>query len=828
MINQKRFTEDVLFKYYMPSNIDENSIHSQIPFYLDSNTYDNMVYYSEIINNVCLDIMQNLNTKHKRLISYIDDFPLKERIFNLKCDFSPLLWTRFDTFRDSKGHIKFAEINYDKPCAQKEIGLAGSMDFEGNVNGEFEEKMVKSLKNVCVEYCKGKHNTEGKGLDEKINIAFLIDPCHYEELHVAYYLKALCQDTRLNILQVGPQNLSVKDSYVYAFERNKVDVILRLFPTEFLYEVNDIGEIFDCFEKSNVLILNDPRILAIQAKSLFAYLWELVESDSVELTREWSDVIKKCIPYTCIFDKNKTDIVLKNKDNYVVKASLGRYSGEVYIGRLFSDIAWKDQIGKVIENKKIHIIQNVIDIKKEYTYCIDKNLMNVPCIAYGNFGTFLLGDKVEGICVRWSTNFLTDNSTTWMAPIGKKDYGLNLLKYEYTDRKQKWDKITEKAIFDYNFTGQYSNTDEYISLNSMVLDKTIFNEINDASIKYCTILRKTSELIKNNFDSFSELLGIPAALKNLILNSYTDAFCAVGRIDFVMDNEGKLKILEINSETPAGLVESVGIQNIIHEDLSIPYININENLKENIKKSFEKILDDFSKKGQMKNIGFVCTSYFEDWYNTEMLMKIINESGKYNLFLGNVYDIKVKDNKLHLYGNELDAVYRYFPLDWLATDIELKDVFEALNKKTFSINPTHTIITQSKAIYCVIYELLGKGFFLKGEEDFIRKYIPYSCFEPDENLPVDCMAKPCLSREGKGIVMSYEGIDRNIKDVILQERINTKPFEMMKHKTVASENRFLFPVLGVYITGDKPSGIYTRMGDFVTNERASYVATFLK
>lgn len=821
MIDQKQFTEEVLFRYYMASNKKENFIHSQIPFYLDTDTYDDMVYYSETINNVCLNILEQLNSKHKNLISYIDDFPLKNRIFSLNCSINPLLWTRFDTFRNNNGNILFAEINYDKPCAQKEIGLAGSMDFDGNVNKSFEKKMINELLSICEVYGKKKH------INEKINAAFLIDPCHYEEFHAAYYVKELCADTRLNILQVGPQNFSVKDNKVFAFDEVRVDVILRLFPIEYLQEVNDIDKILDCFENGDVLVLNDPRVIAIQAKSLFAYLWELVQNNSSLITIKEAEVIKKCIPRTSIFSKDSSEFVLKNKDNLIVKASFGRYSGEVYIGRLYSDDDWKKQIDSALSSDKLHIVQNVIDIKKEYTYCIDDNLMNVPCVAYGNFGTFVLGDKVEGICVRWSNTFLTENCTTWMSPIGKKDYPIKLQKYNCPDRKQIWDKVMEKAAFDYAFTGQYSNTEEYISLDSLILDKSLMLQIENASIKYCLILDKTSKLIQANFDSFSELLGIPLSLKELVLNSYTDAFCAIGRIDFVMDNEANLKILEFNSETPAGLVESIGIQKLIQEELSIPHKNVNKNLKEAIKKSFEKIIKDFSSKKEIKNIGFVCTSYFEDWYNTDMLMEVIKEIGKYNVFLGNIYDIEVKEDKLYLYGNELDAVYRYFPLDWLASEKELEDVFRALNKMTFSINPSHTLITQSKAIYCVIYELMGKSFYTKEEEDFILKYIPYSCFEPDEKLSMDCLAKPLLSREGKGIIMSYEGIEKGLKDIIFQERIDTKPFEMIKHKTIASENKFYFPVIGVYIAGTKPSGIYTRMGNFITNETASFVTTFV-
>ena len=57
----------------------------------------------------------------------------------------------------------------------------------------------------------------------------------------------------------------------------------------------------------------------------------------------------------------------------------------------------------------------------------------------------------------------------------------------------------------------------------------------------------------------------------------------LGRIDFAIDNNGDLKILEFNSETPAGLVEAIGVNSIIKEKLNIEYDNPNENLRKDIR-----------------------------------------------------------------------------------------------------------------------------------------------------------------------------------------------------------------------------------------------------
>ena len=263
MEKQIKYTEDVLFNNYMVSSLGEEQIHSQIPFYFDEETYENMVFYSERINKISLDILQGIEDKHKKLLDYFEDFKFKDKIFNLKCPIAPMVWTRYDTFRDEENNIYFAEFNYDKPCGQKEMHLAGNCNFDGNLNVEFIENFIKELLEICCNYS----SLANSG--EKINVGCLMDPCHYEELHHSYYFKHILKNTNINIVQVGSTNLSVKDEQVYGYSNIKLPIILRLFPTEFFYEISNISEILECVDKGKVLLINDPRIIAIQSKGFW-------------------------------------------------------------------------------------------------------------------------------------------------------------------------------------------------------------------------------------------------------------------------------------------------------------------------------------------------------------------------------------------------------------------------------------------------------------------------------------------------------------------------------------------------------------------------------
>lgn len=79
MEKQINYTEDVLFNNYMVSSLGEEYVHSQIPFYFDKSTYEKMVFYSEEINRISLNVLKNIKEGHSELLNYFDDFMFKEK-----------------------------------------------------------------------------------------------------------------------------------------------------------------------------------------------------------------------------------------------------------------------------------------------------------------------------------------------------------------------------------------------------------------------------------------------------------------------------------------------------------------------------------------------------------------------------------------------------------------------------------------------------------------------------------------------------------------------------------------------------------------------------
>jgi glutathionylspermidine synthase len=811
-----KLSDKLLFDYYMMHSTRKEDVYCTVPFYLSKEEHHQFKYTSETLNKLVFRIMSNITTSFKDFQEYIPDFKYRNEIINLKRPLSQVFWVRYDGFLRANGGVFYSEFNYDKPCAEREILATGDMEAYNNINSEYRYRLLQTLNSLI----------ERQPKKQKYRIALLSDPCHYEETHVMFLLRKELELDNIEFVLVGPKNLYVMHNVVHAFDK-PIDIIIRLFPAEFSHEINDFDKILQAFEDYKVDIVNDPRVIIGQCKNLYTYLWKLINSKDDRLSAKEIEAVASSLPYTEEFHKSKIEYVLKNKSKLVLKPVYGRYSIDVFIGSLHTEEEWEESVKYALESEKPFIIQEFCEIKASDTYyTMDGNFI-FPTTAFANIGCFMLNDDFSGICVRWSSDYLTTDEYTWITPIGVKDSSVNISRLNISGeiRKNLWNKITERAMFEADFTGRYAKSLEYVGLDYITLSKEKYNELGKASEKLAEIMNRTQDVLFNNMDNFASILGV-SNLKEVISSRYTEEFLFLGRMDWAIDYSGNLKLLEINSETPAGLVESLFVDNIIVEEINIDLYSANKILKNNILFQFKKIIDDYSKTQDIRTIGLLSSTYYEDWYTINSLYKILKEL-PYEFVVGSIYDCKVSDSgKWSLYGTELDAVYRYYPLDWFDKE-DMVDKKESL-KSTLSINPPHTIISQSKAFFAVMYELLKQGFYEEDERKVIIKYIPKTSFNVEELGTYDYIVKPILSREGDGIALACELQKKPDENNVYQERVHTLSVEYCVHDNLEDTHQMFYPIFGAYVTGTRFAGIYTRLGKFITGNLCVYTPTFIK
>ncbi|MGE5474554.1 MAG: glutathionylspermidine synthase family protein [Ignavibacteriales bacterium] len=810
---QRQFTDKLLFDYYLVSTSLETQSISPYVFNIDKKLYNNMVYSSTILDRITTKIIKKTIDIYPDKIFEYGDFLLKDNVLRAKNAILPFFWTRFDVFERSEGGIFFTEFNYDKPCAQREILISENMVGFDNPNKGFKEKFVDSFKKHCESFYSEK---------ERPSIAILVDCNHYEELHLSYLYIDLLKPLGYDFIIAGPRNFRVENDAVYAFDR-KVNIILRQYPTEFLQEVNDAEKILDLYEKGKILVLNDPRVIIGQAKSIFACMWDLAKKKDTMLTEEEIKVIKDTIPYTIMFEKKHRQELIANKDKYVVKSIYGRYSEEVYIGKMHSQSQWEEVLDYVENASFPHLIQEFCETKREQLLKYNGYTFG-PVTAMCNYGVYLIDGKYAGICARWNQDYLTPDETVWSTPVSVRENSLKIEKYSREDRKDLWKKINDQAAFEHNYTWGYTGNQEAFTLDALVLDNKLYNEIEQAVEAVIKIIKKATDFAKNNIELISPVLDISEKISELINSESSNILSFVGRLDWVVDSKGKLKLLEFNSETPAGIIESICLNDLIHKNLYSSYKNPNENFKRMI----ESCLQDIIGERKIRNIGITASSYDEDWFNTETIYQAVKEL-PYNFILGDITGLEERDGSLYLYNQPLDALYRYYPIEMLEEDEYFNKILDVFNEKLLNINPASTYINRNKALFALIWELVEQKYFTPDEVKIIKDYIPKTVLDPNKLDTLDYCIKSFLGIQGEEVIFSLEEPERNYEgNCVFQERIDVQAINMDIYTACEDSREILSPVIGTYVVGEKFAGIFTRAGGWITDKWAIYLPTYVK
>ncbi|MDF2504338.1 MAG: glutathionylspermidine synthase [Clostridium sp.] len=801
--------DKLLFDYYAIHCKRKGDIYSPYPFYLTQSEYRKIKDYTTTIHRLSLDILNNINTKYRDYKEMIPDFPLKSEILNLNREISDVFWTRYDCFIEDKDKIFFSEGNYDKPCAQRELAIGEYFNCDNNVNKEFVENFKNKFNFIAEKYYGNR----------KINVLILADPCHYEEVHLSMLYREWLEDSKINIILGGSNNVHVKDEKVYCFDKS-IDIILRQFPTENLYEINDIEAILKLYEKNKVLILNDPRIIILQSKGIFAYFHKLLSED--RLDDYTAKIVKECIPCTELLSKENINKARGNKNKYVIKPILGRYSEDVFIGSSYSEEEWKLIIDDIKYCTQYYILQefrqirkdNIVELKRGYAHNID---------AFCNFGVYLSCNEITGICSRWNYDYLTDNETTFVTPIGIKDTKLHI---KYNENiKDKEFKSVNLDLVEQGFLGAYNNAREYISLDQVILSKDKFEELKNASSEILKLFNKVSEFVYENKGWLDDVLGITSINESIYSTKDFKYLSILGRMDWALDIDNNLKLMELNNETPAGLYEATALNDYLIKRYKRNIENPNKNFEEILGRNIEEYILKYNP----KTIGIFSTCYYEDYYNIDIIFNVVEKiSSKYNIKVikGNVYNLRVENHKLYYFDEVIDMIYRYFPLNWFEK-FNMKAVGHWINNKN-CINQPVTLIAQSKSLFAVIYELLSTKFFTSYEKNLVLKYIPYTDISNKSMKTIDYICKPILEREGLGVYTrgQLSSID-NLDNYIFQERINIKTLRYISNSTYDKKRKNLFPILGCFYSKNEFIGMYCRLGSLITKENCIYIPIYV-
>lgn len=328
---------------------------------------------------------------------------------------SPFFSGRFDVVMDKTERCWVIELNADRNGMQRE-SMADPL-----TGAAFRQRYLAAVKQqweTCGDPARTPHT------------AILIAPAYREEQSLAPFLARTIQHGLGWPCEVaGIDNLMVDAAgHVRAFGE-RVDLIIRQYPTEYFAEGEQAAAVVQAYLGGKVLVINAFRAVILQAKNWLATAshaaWYAPETLSPDAVR----VIRERIPFTATLDAPvlpvdpadplgavaSTAAVLKaNPAQWVLKPTMGRYSWGVTCGALVPPDEWQDALRSALASPDYWIAQRYVPPRQESLVRWQHGQQQaVP--GYVNFGVHVLGGELAGWAARCSASPVTDDA--WFARV---------------------------------------------------------------------------------------------------------------------------------------------------------------------------------------------------------------------------------------------------------------------------------------------------------------------------------------------------------------------------------------------------------------------------
>ena len=379
-----------------------------------------------------------------------------------------------------------------------------------------------------------------------------------------------------------------------------------------------------------------------------------------------------------------------------------------------------------------------------------------------------------------------------------------MLRHTITPRKDWEQKIKDQGFLFYKQDSYYNETAAYEFTGAEVdLIETATNEI----FEMCMVV--VEHVIKNNlWDKFF----IPKEYADLISWSWKEDMPSFyGRMDLAFNN-GDIKLLEFNADTPTSLLEASVIQWYWLQDYNSNFDQFNS-IHEKMMAHMKVCAPYFY---HPKVLTFACASdNIEDLMTTKYLQDIADQAGiKSDFIYMNEIGVDDKGEFYKTDGTPIGNIFKLYPYEWMFHE-EFGKYLSASRESTLWIEPAYKALWSNKMLLVYLHELFPKS-----------KYILPATYSPTEVLyrPGMYVQKPIFSREGANIkivkngqVIEQTGGEYGEEGYVIQEYAELPDF---------GGNH---PVIGSWLVGGVPAGMGIRESSgLITNNTSRFVPHFFK
>lgn len=370
---------------------------------------------------------------------------------------------------------------------------------------------------------------------------------------------------------------------------------------------------------------------------------------------------------------------------------------------------------------------------------------------------------------------------------------------------------------------------QYVALDLYRMSRRAYDRIVTATERIARIYQKTVTFLRDS-PSLFPTLHLPRNTWDAV-RIPSPLFSYIARMDLVVLDEGEtIKILEINGDTPTGIVETATANDELCRYLNASSPN---RLTQEVERTFQMIKADYGIPDD-ETVFFLSYDWHAEDRGTTEFLRI--HSGLPNTKYLAVKDLRVSETGVHTAdGEPVRYLYRLYPLEYFSADrgpngepigdLFLKHVAEG---RIGLINPPSAFLAQCKVTMAVVWTLHEHRhpFFSDEEHEIIERYFLPTYVTPDA-LEIPYVSKPVWGREGGGV-----SIVRGDGDVIgdrtpyyyTQPKVYQKYIELPSVTVRTWEGPYTGSLLvGSFLIGGNPAGVFLRVGERITGNLSMFL-----
>ncbi|MEW9106925.1 glutathionylspermidine synthase family protein [Paenibacillus sp. S-12] len=386
----------------------------------------------------------------------------------------------------------------------------------------------------------------------------------------------------------------------------------------------------------------------------------------------------------------------------------------------------------------------------------------------------------------------------------------------HADRAARVDQLKELG-----FTWADIGEEQYWIDQVIAISEGMAQELLVVSAKLWNIFDKTARFVIGRRDIYA-LLSIPEVLWDGLDRIEPKEFGKLSkyaRFDFAIDDEGAIKLLELNADTPTGYVEAAVATPWMCEQYGLATPNVG--MAGRVKEAWADERPEYA----------ACVAYgehAEDSGTIEMLVK----HSELQISCIDCLDMWIDEGEVKVGQQTIRSLFALYPKEWMGIDDGGEALAYSIETDRIKIlNSPHAIILQSKGLQAVIWAIheLGSEMYTQEEHAVIEHYML-----PTYNKAIfdgSYVSKSMFGREG-GSVRLFDGqgnMEVEDKDGFDTSCFFSRVFQKRAELASIELSHGTYRLLtGIFVINGVPCGILGRAGGLITGNNSQFIAIGVK